>query len=67
MLKNSRKSTLRTNVLDGIPENFIINVGKSDSDTDQEDEDPDGSRISPLSSDSDCINDIGDKDIDVCF
>ena len=67
MLKNSRKSTLRTNVLDRIPENFIINVGTSDSDTDQEDEDADGSRISLLSSDSDCTNGIGGKDIDVCF
>jgi len=58
---------LRTNVLDSIPDNFIINVCTSDSDTDQEDEDADGSRISPLSSDSDCTNDIGGKDIDVCF
>ena len=54
-------------MLDSIPDNFIINVCTSDSDTDQEDEDADGSRISPLSSDSDCTNDIGGKDIDVCF
>jgi hypothetical protein len=54
-------------VLDIIPDNFIINVGRSDSDTDQEDEDEDGFRISPLSLDSDCTNGIGGKNIDVCF
>ena len=54
-------------MLDRIPENFIINIGTSDSDTGQVVEDADGSRISPLSSDSDCTNGIGVKDIDVCF
>lgn len=58
---------LRSNVLDDIPDNFFINVATSDSDTHQEDEDADGSRISPLSSDFDCTNGIGGKDIDVCF
>jgi len=54
-------------VLDIIPDNFIINVGTSDSDRDQEDEDADGFRICPLSSDSDCTNGIGCKNIDVRF
>ena len=54
-------------MLDIIPDSFIINVVTSDSDTDQEDEDADRFLISPLSSDSDCTNGIGGKNIDVCF
>jgi hypothetical protein len=51
-VKELEKKYLRTNMLDIIPGNFIINVGTSDSNADQEDKDADGSRISPLSSDS---------------
>jgi len=66
-VKELKKKYIRTNLLDNIPDSFIVNVSTSDFDTDQEDEDADGSQISPLSSDSGCTNGIGGKDIDIRF